>query len=508
MEYIFKCENISKRYSSGVLANDNVGFDLVPGEVHALLGENGAGKSTLVKIFYGLEQPDSGTILLHDTPLEIKNSAIAIENGIGMVHQELMLIPNMTVAENVMLGQEILKAGGRLDTRAGEAAIHKLALSCGFDIDPAVQVSKLPIGVQQRVEILKLLYRKANILILDEPTALLTPNESDTLFEIIRSLTASGKSIIFITHKLKEVYQIADRMTVMRQGRMVATTTPADTDQDALVEMMVGRSISTQKRQREINKTVVLEVENLTINSFSGVPILDDLSFNIRAGEILGVAGIEGNGQTQLAQALLGLIKTDGGLLRYSPEGRESKQLNDLTTRDIRDIGVGSIPDDRQGFGLVLPFSVYENMVLNSFAKNPYSPGPLYTRWDLIRKDASKIVDVFDVRCSAINVPVSTLSGGNQQKLVVGRELSVPLQLLIASQPTRGVDVASANFIQQKIVDAADEGTSVLLISSDLDELLQVSDRIMVLLRGQNVGTVRADKTTREQLGRMMMGVA
>lgn len=500
---VLEVRGVTKRFGNSVVANDQVSFTLHRGEVHALLGENGAGKSTLVKIIYGLQQPDAGTILIDGKAVRLKNSAMAIEKGIGMVHQELMLIPYMTVAENVMLGQEITKKKFRLDYRKAEDTIKRLTEEYGFDMDAAAPIYKLPIGVQQRVEIVKLLYRKANILILDEPTALLTPQESDKLFEIIDGLRKQGKSIIFITHKLKEVYQIADRMTVMRRGKIVATTTPQKTGQQELAELMVGKTVEAVRgTKRSVNEETVLKVEKLSVAGNRGQKVLDSVDLEIRRGEILGVAGIEGNGQTQLAQVLVGLLPATEGTISFGGE-----DLRKLTTKQIRSMGVGSIPDDRQGRGLILSFSVRENLILNRYDQAPFAANRLWEDWKAVDANAAAIKDAFDIRAASVNVAAGTLSGGNQQKIVVGRELSVPLQLLIASQPTRGVDFASAGSIQQAIIAAADKGTAVLLISSDLDELLNTADRIVVMLRGRIAGELQAKEATREALGRLMLGV-
>lgn len=500
---VLEVRSVTKRFGNSVVANDHVSFTLHKGEVHALLGENGAGKSTLVKIIYGLQQPDEGTICMDGAEVTLKDSAMAIEKGIGMVHQELMLIPYMTVAENVTLGQEITKNIFQLDHKKAEDTIKHLTEEYGFDMDAGFPVYKLPIGVQQRVEIVKLLYRKANILILDEPTALLTPQESDKLFEIIDGLRKQGKSIIFITHKLKEVYQIADRMTVMRRGKVVATTTPQETDQQALAELMVGKTVETNKRTRQsIHQETVLKIEHLSVEGNRGQKILDAIDLDIRRGEILGIAGIEGNGQTQLAQVLMGLLPASEGTISF-----DGKDIRNLNTKKIRGMGVGSIPDDRQGRGLILPFSLKENLILNRFDQPPFASNRLWEDWNAVDINANSIKNTFDIRATSVDVTVGTLSGGNQQKIVVGRELSVPLKLLIASQPTRGVDFASANSIQQAIISAADKGTSVLLISSDLDELLNTADRIAVMLRGKIVGELQAKDATRESLGRLMLGV-
>lgn len=494
---------ITKRFGRQVLANDHVSFTLRRGEVHALLGENGAGKSTLVKTIYGLVQPDEGEIRICGRKLKLKNSAMAIEHGIGMVHQELMLIPHMTVAENVTLGKEVTKGRFRLDCAKAEQEIRALSETYGFDIDPSVSVYSLPIGVQQRVEIIKLLYRRANVLILDEPTALLTPQESDKLFDVIRLLKSQGKSVIFITHKLKEVYQIADRMTVMRGGRTIGTTTPQETNERDLAELMVGKSVgSVQRRKRTSGEEVVLQVQDLCVRGAENILAVDHVSFSLRKGEILGVAGIEGNGQTQLAQSMAGLMPAESGAIYYGGE-----DIAGWAARRIRQSGVGSIPDDRQGVGLILPFKIKENLILNQFYEKPFARSVFWQDWNEINARAEKQMETFDIRAAGIDTVVGTLSGGNQQKVVVGRELSVPLKLLIAAQPTRGVDFASASSIQQKIIAAADQGTSVLLISSDLDELLNTADRVMVMSRGKIVGVLPVEAASKERLGQLMLGV-
>lgn len=501
-EFTLEARGITKQYGA-VLANSNVDFSVKAGEVHALLGENGAGKSTLVKILYGLIQPDAGKIFLDGKPVIFKNSSMAIDRGIGMVHQELMLIPYMTVADNVTLGREITRCAGHLDTKRAERELRELSKQYGFDIDPSIPVYKLPIGVQQRVEIIKLLYRKANILILDEPTALLTPQETGTLFEIIRSLKAQGKSIIFITHKLKEVYQITDRMTIMRGGRIITTTTPQETDEAELAGLMVGKNIQyIQYTKRSLEYDPVLSVKELCMREKGKIRSLDNVSFHVNRGEILGVVGIEGNGQTQLAQAILGLERIESGAIIYG-----GKNIANNATAAIRAAGVGSIPDDRQKEGLVLSFKIKENLFLNRFRQAPYAKGSLFQDWQAINKASQKLLEEFDIRAPGIDTPVSALSGGNQQKVVVGRELSEKRNLLVVSQPTRGVDVASATAIQQKIINAAKSGTAVLFFSSDLDEVLSVSDRIMVMLRGKNVGILQAGEATKERLGRLMLGV-
>ena len=500
---VLQCVDLCKCYNGVVQASDHINFTLRRGEVHAFLGENGAGKSTLMKMLYGIEQPDEGQLFLSGEPVALKSPADAIAHGIGMVHQELMLIPHLTVAENITLGQEVRTRCGRLKKQEASRSIRELAASYGLDIDPDALVDKLTIGQRQRVEIVKLLYRKADILIFDEPTALLTPQESDALFDVLRRLRELGKSTIFITHKLREVYQIADRMTVIRQGRIIGTTTPQETGMEKLTQMMVGKTVPTgRRRPHPIGAEEVLQVKDLSVQSRGGAAV-QNVTFSIRSGEVLGVAGIEGNGQTPLAQALLGLCRPSSGSILL--DGRE---ITGRTTKQIRDAGVGSIPDDRQGMGLVLQYSIQDNFMLNRFAEKPFAKSPFWLDQKAASRCAEELLESFDVRAAGINVPVGTLSGGNQQKVVVGRELSIPLKLLIAAQPTRGVDIASAASIQNKIMDAAEHGTGVLLISSDLDELIHTSDRIMVMSRGKIVDILEAKNATKERLGQLMLGVS
>lgn len=500
---VLQCVDLCKCYNGVVQASDHINFTLRRGEVHAFLGENGAGKSTLMKMLYGIEQPDEGQMFLSGEPVVLKSPADAIAHGIGMVHQELMLIPHLTVAENITLGQEVRTRCGRLKKQEASRSIRELAASYGLDIDPDALVDKLTIGQRQRVEIVKLLYRKADILIFDEPTALLTPQESDALFDVLRRLRELGKSTIFITHKLREVYQIADRMTVIRQGRIIGTTTPQETGMEKLTQMMVGKTVPTgRRRPHPIGEEEVLQVKGLIVQSRGGAAV-QNVTFSIRSGEVLGVAGIEGNGQTPLAQALLGLCRSSSGSILL--DGRE---ITGRTTKQIRDAGVGSIPDDRQGMGLILSMRLFENMLLNAYDEKPYARSPLLEDWAAARRDAQAKIADYSIAATNESVVVGTLSGGNQQKIVVARELDRGCRMLIAAQPTRGVDIASADYIQGRILAAAEQGCAVLLISSDLDELIKVSDRIMVLFRGQIMGFVDADNATREALGRMMLGEA
>lgn len=501
MDNVLELRNLSKLYGGKVLANDHISFDLQEGEVHALLGENGAGKSTLMKILYGIEQPDEGSIVLKGQIVNIRNSSDAIRLGIGMVHQELMLIPYLTVAENIILGKEEKNAFGKLNIRKAVNNIKELSDSYNLDVDPNAYVKDLTIGQRQRVEIIKLLYRNANILIFDEPTALLTPQESDALFAVLNRLRNAGKSIIFITHKLREVYQIADRMTVIRHGRVIGTTTPEETDEDELTRMMVGKTVShVRVLNGSVSNQTTLKVENLVVEDRDGIKPVNNLSFEIHKGEILGVAGIEGNGQTQLAQVLIGLIPIFNGRIVF-----DGMSLHGKNTKEIRGAGVGCIPDDRQGMGLIVDMHIYDNLILNEFDKKPFARNRFYEDLEAIKDNARKKMKRFSISASGENTLIRELSGGNQQKVVVARELEENLKLLIAAQPTRGVDIASTDYIQMKLIDAARKGCAILLISSDLDELIKISNRIMVMSRGKSVGIVDGNNATREMLGRMML---
>ena len=501
MSAALQCTGLTRCYGGTNLANDNVSFTLQEGEIHALLGENGAGKSTLMKMLYGIEKPDAGTIYIHGREAVIRDPSDAIALGIGMVHQELMLIPRMTAAQNIILGKETTKRFGRLDLEAGCRKIRELASSYGLEIDPEAKIEDLSIGQQQRVEIIKLLYRNADILIFDEPTALLTPQESEALFAVMKRLAALGKSIIFITHKLGEVYQVADCMTVMRKGRVVGRTTPSETGPAALTVMMVGKSVEGERRKPHPIGDTVLDVKGICLSGNERIPALDNVSFQIRKGEILGVAGIEGNGQTQLAQVLLGLIRPEAGEAVL-----EGQSITSLPTKTVREMGVGSIPDDRKNMGLVTKMRIFENLILDDYDHRPFARGPLLENWKEAHRNAKDRIRDYSIAAADENVMVSELSGGNQQKIVVSRELSGKCRFLIAAQPTRGVDVASASYIQERILEAASGGCAVLLISSDLDELLNLSDRVIVLFRGRISGELDGDKADREKLGRLMLG--
>ncbi len=490
---------ITKRFP-GVLANDQVDLTLRRGEIHALLGENGAGKSTLMNIIYGLYTQDEGQIFINGQAVEIHNPNDAIAHGIGMVHQHFMLVPVFTVAENIVLGAEVTR-GTSLDMRRAEKDIRRLSEEFGLEVDPRAIVEDMPVGLQQRAEIVKALYRDARILVLDEPTAVLTPQESEDLFRVMKQLTERGVSIIFITHKLKEVLAIADSITVMRRGRVAGATTPHATDEQGLASMMVGRDVvlAIDKPPAE-PRQVVLQVRELTVRDERGVDVVRDVSFDVRAGEILGIAGVQGNGQTELVEVLTGLRGAVAGSIHLN-----GQPVPFHNPRYLIEHGIAHIPEDRQKHGLVLPYSVADNLVLCSYYKPPFSRG-VQRRQQPIKKQAEALIAEFDVRTPSALTPASHLSGGNQQKVIVARELSRHLSLLIANQPTRGLDVGSIEFIHRRIVEQRDEGIAVMLVSAELDEILSLADRIAVIYHGRIVATLPAEQATREQLGLLMAG--
>jgi simple sugar transport system ATP-binding protein len=468
-----------------------------------LLGENGAGKSTLMNVLYGLYKADAGQILLDGKPLEFAGPGDAMAAGIGMVHQHFMLIPVFTVAENVALGHEPTKRGGVLDLDAARALVRKISDRFGFDVDPDALVEDLPVGVQQRVEIIKSLARDAKVLVLDEPTAVLTPQETDELMEIMRGLANSGTSIVFITHKLREVKAVADKITVIRQGRVVGEAKPS-TETAELASMMVGREVglTVDKKIAEPGK-VVLSVSDLSVLDDRDQRAVDHVSFEVRAGEILAIAGVQGNGQTELAEAILGLrdIHSNEGDISISGSSVRGKSV-----RSILEKGVGYVPEDRQKNGLISEFSIAENLMLNGSFTKPYAKG-LGIAFATRARLAEERVKEFDVRTTSALTPAGKLSGGNQQKVVLARELSREVDLLVVSQPTRGVDVGSIEFIHERLVEERNAGKAVLLISTELDEVMTLADRIAVMYRGRIVGIVD-NKTDRAKLGQMMAGVA
>ena len=501
MEPILELRGITKRFP-GVLANDHIDLKLYKGEILALLGENGAGKTTLMNILYGLYTPDEGEIFVKGKRLDCQSPTDAIHAGIGMVHQHFMLIPVFDVTENVMLGNEYIKSGGFLDKPKAAKQVLDISKQYSLNIDPNALIEDLPIGLQQRVEIIKILFHDAEILIMDEPSAVLTPQEVEELFNIMDSLIAQGKSIIFITHKLGEVMECSDRIMVIRGGKVVGESTPAEADPEKLAAMMVGRAVELKvEKERSQPKETVLEVENLTVVNKNKKIEVDDISFEVRAGEILGIAGVQGNGQTELVRCLTGLMKAKLG--RISIVGEDATHFD---PRKITELGVAHIPEDRQKDGLVLPIPVQDNLVLNTYYQEPFAKG-IVLQPEIIHSNAKELINDFDIRTPSSTVPVSGLSGGNQQKVIVAREFSRPIRLLIAAQPTRGLDVGSIEYIHRRIIEKRDEGCAILLVSTELDEVMQLADRIAVMYRGKILAIVDAEIATKEELGLLMAGI-
>ena len=496
---VLEVRGVTKRFP-GVVANDRVDLDIRRGEVHALLGENGAGKTTLMNIVYGLYHADEGEILLNGRPVSFSSARDAIRSGIGMVHQHFMLIPVMTVTENIVLAAEPTRAGVLLDSETAAARVRELSDQFGLAVDPRARVHDITVGQQQRVEILKALYRGAEILILDEPTSVLTPQEASELFEILESLQAQGKAIVFISHKLKEVLEIADLITVLRRGKKVDTIAQAGATEAGLARMMVGREVLLRVEKKPAEPGApILEAEDVHVIDDRGLEVVRGVTFDVRAGEIVGIAGVDGNGQTELIDALAGLRHPAAG--RIVVDGRE---LTGASAREHLDEGLGHIPEDRHRRGLVLEFSLAENLALHDYDKKPFSrlgwlhPGRL-VQW------ARRLLQEFDVRGGGPQTRASALSGGNQQKVVIAREVTRDPRVLIAAQPTRGLDVGAIEFVHRRLVEQRDSGKAVLLVSLELDEILSLSDRILVIYEGQIVGEFAPD-ASEEELGIAMTG--
>ena len=489
---------VTKRFGS-FTANDKISVTVEPGQIHCLLGENGAGKSTLMNVLFGLLHPDEGQVLIDGQPVAFSNSGDAVRAGIGMVHQHFMLVPVFTVAENVVLGFEPTKSFNRLDHAKADDSIRQASARFGLAVDPDSVVEDLPIGIQQRVEILKALNHNAELLILDEPTAVLTPQEIDALMEIMRSLKAAGKSILFISHKLREVREISDVITVIRQGRVVGTAQPTDSEAQ-LASLMVGREVilTVEKEVRTPGNTV-MEIRELVVRDDRGLPVVNGVSLDVRAGEIVALAGIQGNGQTELVEAIAGVRRVESGTITVA--GRD---LTNASPREILDAGLSHVPEDRQRDGLVLSMSVADNLVLNTPRREPFASHGT-RRLSQVRDNAVERIKDFDIRTESPFSLVSSLSGGNQQKVIVARELSRPITVLVASQPTRGLDVGSIEYVHRQMVRERDEGNAVLVVSSELDEVLALGDRVAVMHQGQITGIV-APTTSRETIGLLMTG--
>ena len=501
MGYVVEMLNIRKEFP-GIVANDNITLQLRKSEIHALLGENGAGKSTLMGMLFGMYRPDKGSIKVNGKEVKIANPSVANELGIGMVHQHFKLVDNFTVTENIILGNEPRKGLG-IDIKGAAKRIEELSKQYGLNVDPYAKIEDISVGMQQRVEILKMLYRNAEVLIFDEPTAVLTPQEIEDLIGIMKNLTKEGKSIILITHKLKEIKEAADRCTVIRRGKYIGTVDVRDTDEAEMAKMMVGREVSFSVDKKEAKpKEVVIKIDNLSVKNHKKVLGLKNFSLEIKAGEILGVAGVEGNGQTELVEALTGMMPVDSGTIIY-----KNKDITKLSIKHRINEGIAHIPEDRHKRGLILDYTMEDNMVLKVYDKAPFSVRGLINK-SKITEYANHIIETFDVRSGEGGSSIArSLSGGNQQKGIIGREIESNPDLLIAVQPTRGLDVGSIEYIHKRLVEQRDSGKAVLLVSLELDEILNVSDRIAVVNNGELIGIVNANDTDENEIGLMMAGI-
>lgn len=499
VDYVIEMLNIRKEFP-GIVANNNITLQLKKGEIHALLGENGAGKSTLMNVLFGLYQPEKGEIKVNGKKVNITNPNIANDLGIGMVHQHFMLIDKFTVTENIILGKEITSRG-KIDMKKAESEVREISKRYGLAVDPQAKVADISVGMQQRVEILKTLYRGAEILIFDEPTAVLTPQEINELIQIMKTLIKEGKSIILITHKLKEIMEVCDRVTVIRKGEGIGTVDVKDTNPNELASLMVGREITFKTEKSEaVPKENVLEINQLTVKDARGIQAVNQLDLTIRRGEIVGIAGVDGNGQSELIEAITGLRKTDSGSIKLN-----GKEISHLPSRKVTESGVGHIPQDRHKHGLVLDFTIGENIVLQTYYQQPYSKFGVMNNKEIYVK-ANSLINEFDVRTPDEFTLARSLSGGNQQKAIIGREVDRNPDLLIAAQPTRGLDVGAIEFIHRRLIDQRDQGKAVLLLSFELDEIMNVSDRIAVIYEGKIIAIVNPKETTEQELGLLMAG--
>ena len=501
MEYVVEMLNIRKEFP-GIVANDNVTLQLKKGEVHALLGENGAGKSTLMSILFGMYVPEQGIIKVRGKEVKISNPNVANELGIGMVHQHFKLVHNFTVTQNIILGSEP-KKGLVVDVKSAAKKIEELSKKYGLNVDPYAKIEDISVGMQQRVEILKMLYRDAEVLILDEPTAVLTPQEIDELMKIIKNLIVEGKSIIIITHKLKEIKAVADKCTVIRRGKYIGTVDVKETSEAKMAEMMVGRPVSFEvKKEDKKPGNVILKLENVSVMNNKKVLGLKDFSLEVKSGEVLGIAGVEGNGQTELVEAITGMRSIASGKIFFKNE-----DITNISIRKRINSGIAHIPEDRQKRGLVLDYTMENNMVLEIYNREPFSKRGLLNK-KAIHEYAEKIINEFDVRSGQGGASIARgLSGGNQQKAIIGREIELDPELLIAVQPTRGLDVGSIEYIHKRLIEQRDAGKAVLLVSLELSEILNLSDRIAIVNNGELIGIVNAKETNENEVGLMMAGV-
>ncbi|HGJ3144126.1 TPA: ABC transporter ATP-binding protein [Streptococcus pneumoniae] len=498
-ENVIEMRDITKVFG-GFVANDKINLHLRKGEIHALLGENGAGKSTLMNMLAGLLEPTSGEIAVNGQVVNLDSPSKAASLGIGMVHQHFMLVEAFTVAENIILGSELTK-NGVLDIAGASKEIKALSERYGLAVDPSAKVADISVGAQQRVEILKTLYRGADILIFDEPTAVLTPSEIDELMAIMKNLVKEGKSIILITHKLDEIRAVSDRVTVIRRGKSIETVEIAGATNADLAEMMVGRSVSFKtEKQASKPKEVVLSIKDLVVNENRGVPAVKNLSLDVRAGEIVGIAGIDGNGQSELIQAITGLRKVESGSIELKGDS-----IVGLHPRQITELSVGHVPEDRHRDGLILEMMISENIALQTYYKEPHSKNGILN-YSNITSYAKKLMEEFDVRAASELVPAAALSGGNQQKAIIAREIDRDPDLLIVSQPTRGLDVGAIEYIHKRLIEERDNGKAVLVVSFELDEILNISDRIAVIHDGKIQGIVSPETTNKQELGVLMAG--
>lgn len=497
--YILDMQNITKIFP-GVKANDNVNLSIKKGEIHALVGENGAGKTTLMNVLYGLYDADGGQVFYEGNKINLNGPQDAIELGIGMVHQHFMLVDPLTVTENIVLGNEP-RSGLMLDQKRAKKEVKEISEKYGLFVDPEAKIEDISVGMQQRVEIIKTLYRGAELLIFDEPTAVLTPQEIDELFDIFRSLKEQGKTIIFITHKLKEVKTISDRITVLRNGKSIDTVNTSDVTKEDVAELMVGRQVLLEVEKTEANPgDEIFSVENLNVRDNRNIQVVKDISLSVHKGEILGIAGVEGNGQSELVEAITGLRKIESGKINL-----RDKDISKYNAREIKREKVAHIPEDRQKRGLIMDFDLKENMILGYHDLEPFSKNGIM-HYDNVAQNTQDLIKKYDIRGGGMEAQAKNLSGGNQQKLIVAREFSHDPEFLIASQPTRGVDVGSIEFIHKQIIDRRDNGAGVLLVSAELSEVLSLSDRIAVIFEGEIVDVLKASETDERELGKLMTG--